>query len=73
MCNCNQKRTSFSEGTGNTRGKTMVRLVGDKASFSTNGDSTGRRYEFSTQKPMLWVDSRDAMGMTSIPDLEVIN
>lgn len=71
MCNCNQKRTSVSEGTGNTRGKVMVRLVGNKP-VSTNGNSTGRRYEFSAQKPMLWVDSRDAMGMSSLQELQVI-
>lgn len=71
MCNCNQKRTSFSEATGNTRGKTMVRLVGNKP-ISINGNSTGRRYEFSTKQPMLWVDSRDAIGMGAMQDVQVI-
>lgn len=71
MCNCNQKRSSLSQGTGNGRGKVMVRLVGNQP-VSTNGDSTGRRYDFSAQKPMLWVDSRDALGMASLQELQVI-
>ena len=72
MCNCNQKRSSLAQGTANTGGKVMVRLVGNKP-ISTNGNSTGRRYEFSAQKPMLWVDSRDASGMGSIQELQVVS
>lgn len=71
MCNCNQKRASYSQETTSQRGKTKVRLVGENP-ISLNGNSTGRLYVFSPENPLLWVDTRDAIGMGANEELQVI-
>lgn len=72
MCNCNQKRTQYSQSTQSSKvGMVKVKLTENK-SMVINGAYTGRAYIFRKLNELVWVDKRDAMSMDVISALHVI-
>lgn len=72
MCNCNQKRASYSfENEQSRKGMVKVMLVEHQPQV-INGDVTGRMYVFRNINDVNWVDKRDAAGMGEIRGLQVM-
>jgi len=72
MCNCNQKRQTFSNGSGSSVNRAKVRYTGAD-SFSIHGDITGRMYNFTQGRTVIFVDPRDAEGFREVEELQVIS
>lgn len=71
MCNCNQKRASYSfENDQSQKGMVKVILIDDRPQV-VNGNVTGRRYVFRKYNDVNWVDKRDAISMKEIKGLQV--
>jgi hypothetical protein len=71
MCNCNQKRATYSSGnTQSQRGMVQAKLIENKP-FVLYGDITGRMYVLNNINDTIWVDRRDAMSMKEIKELQV--
>jgi hypothetical protein len=75
MCNCNQKRASYSSGVGNQNdaplGMIQVKLV-QGGLFTITGDITGRVYVFKKMNDITWVDKRDLMYMEQVKELQIL-
>ncbi|WP_348797067.1 hypothetical protein [Flavobacterium adhaerens] len=72
MCNCNQKRSAFTNMSNqNPIGMVRVKLVKNEA-VVLNGNITGRTYIFRTINDVNWVDKRDALSITAYQGLQLI-
>jgi hypothetical protein len=72
MCNCNQKRTMYSqENNSNKNGMVKVKRI-DDSPLVMNGDITGRAYIFRALNEINWVDKRDAMSISEKDGLQLV-
>lgn len=73
MCNCNQKRASYSSGpqAEASAGMRQVKLV-QKGLFTITGDVTGRVYVFKKINDIVWVDKRDLVYMEEVEELQLL-
>ncbi len=73
MCNCNQKRQQLNgqHSANHDNGLKQVMLL-QKRPLKIYGDVTGRAYKFLSEGSIIWVDSADALLMTSIKGIQVL-
>ncbi len=72
MCNCNQKRTLYSqEHNANNKGMVKVKRI-ENSPLVINGDITGRAYVFRGLNEINWVDKRDALSMFEKDGLQLV-
>jgi hypothetical protein len=76
MCNCNQKRATYTSANSPGRdaqlGMRQVRMV-QKEALTITGDITGREYLFRRINDINWVDKRDLPYMTHFKGLIVLH
>ena len=71
MCNCNQKRTTYSsQNNESQKGMVKVKLI-ENSALVLNGDVTGRMYIFRNINDINWVDKRDAISMKGTKGLQI--
>ena len=71
MCNCNQKRTMYSNQNVVQKGMTKVKLIKNEP-VVLSGNITGRMYVFRNINDLISMDTRDVMSMKKIDGLQIM-